>query len=242
MKPASDALEGSGSGIASTAHVQIFSDGRFGDAVADHLASLLVITGRTAEVVNTSAGNKPLELKGKGDLVIHASWRDVAPEFDEIAAVAESAGRAALPIAFSHPRIRVGPLIRPGLAPCHQCYAARIRQHAWSAREAGSDEMEREMSLDPSLGVDGLPPHVAMMSAALALALIGDSADPVPAGQVALIDCRTDAVTRSPVIPVHGCPACEAVTANKRTKPRRNQERLRALVGRPAAALAGDAP
>jgi len=241
MKPASDALEGSGTGIAEAAHVQIISDGRFGDAVAGYLASLLIITGRTAEVANRSSGNQLHELKGKGALVVHASWRDVAPEFDQTADAAESAGLPWLPIAFRQPCVRVGPLVRPGLAPCYRCYAARIRQHAWSSREEGSDEMEREMSLDPRLGVDGLPPHVAMMSAALALALIGDSSGPVQVGQVGLIDCRTDAVTRSPVIPVHGCPTCESVTANKRTEPRRNQERLRALAGRPAAVLSGGA-
>ncbi|GGL05253.1 TOMM precursor leader peptide-binding protein [Sphaerisporangium melleum] len=181
-------------GASPVADLRIVADGDFGTSVAGHLRTLVAAAGGRARVAHDPVPG----FAAGGRFGVRASWRDLPAEFAAF-------GRAAhpvpwLPIAPAPPYIRVGPVFVPGRPPCHTCYLARLRQHESPADE----EIRLRLAADPHLGVRGFPPHQAMMAAGLALALLtgGDR------GTVAVIDCRTDEVTRWRVVPADRCPGC----------------------------------
>jgi bacteriocin biosynthesis cyclodehydratase domain-containing protein len=219
--------------------VRIVAEGLFGGEVAEHLSTLLHGDGRTAQVAHGPLGARLADFMTGGAACVRISWRDIGDEFDEFADAATAAGRPFLPVAFAHPYVRVGPAVVPGLAPCHACYSARVRQFA-DEGDSVNDECEQALSRDARLGVTGYPPHVAAMAAGLALAMLGpvdDACAQVRVGQLARIDCGTDVIRTWRVTPVHGCLACGPLT-NDEARAKARRDRLRSLA-RPAT---GEAP
>jgi bacteriocin biosynthesis cyclodehydratase domain-containing protein len=215
-------VSGNGAG---TPNIQILADGRFGDAVAGGLVRLLTMSGRTARVVS----ERPRELSSflaADGLAIYASWRDVAAEFEEFADAAKTAQRPWLPVAFSHPHIRVGPAVVPGLAPCYACYSIRVRQHSWVSGLGRDADLEQALNGDRQLGVEGFPPHVAAMAAGLTLAMLGAAAGQAQVGQVGLIDCDTDSIRLWQVVPVDACPVCGATAPAAEARAKAARESL----------------
>src|SRR4051794_27194336 len=109
---------------------RIVADGPFGIAVAERLATQLTAMADTVQVAREplDAESLPAFLTG-GEVAVRASWREVTAEFARFAAAAAVVGRPWLGVAASPARIRVGPAYVPGQVPCHDCYAARVRQH-----------------------------------------------------------------------------------------------------------------
>ncbi len=222
--------------------VRIATDGAFGAEVAGHLADLLQLAGGSAEVVPEPPAGELAGFVSGVDVCVRASWRDVLAESAQLATAALTAGRTFLPVAFAHPYVRVGPLVVPGRAPCHRCYAVRVRQHANAVGEqnAVNDAYERALRRDPGLGVTGYPPHVAAIAAGLAFDMLV-ALDGVPrTGWVARVDCGTDEVRRWRLSPATACPVCGPDTdPEARAKLRR--DRLRALARPPGAPADGSA-
>ncbi|WP_214324510.1 TOMM precursor leader peptide-binding protein [Nonomuraea sediminis] len=165
--------------------IWISPSGDFGHSFAEQLRALLAGTGRTVRV----AGEP-----GPG-FAVRAAWRDVPAEFEAFAATARTPWLA---VAQAHPYLRVGPAVVPGIAPCHECYLTRVRQHG------PADGVEAALAAHPEVGVGGFAPHQVMMAAGMALALI----DTAEAGTLVTIDCRTDEVVSWRVVPAHACRGC----------------------------------
>ena len=217
-------MTSSGNG-AGAPHIRILADGRFGDAVAGEIVRLLTMSGHSAWVVS----ERPRELGSfleAGGPAIYASWRDAAAEFQEFAAAARTAQRPWLPVAFSHPHVRVGPAVVPGLAPCYACFSVRARQHSWASGLRRDEDLEQALNGDRQLGVEGFPPHVAAMAAGLTLAMLGAAAGQAQVGQVGLIDCDTDSIRLWQVVPVDACPVCGATAPAAEARAKAARESL----------------
>lgn len=181
-----------------TQHYLLTADGSFGEDVARRLVGLLALDGRMAKIGSEAA-------IGSAGFVVRASWRDVETEWDLFAAEAANAGVPWLPVAFDGTRVRVGPAVIPGRAPCYACYRVRVRQH-----DVASPEVDSALLADPAVGVREYPPHVAVMAAGLALVLLRAVADGARStGQLCMIDCDTDGLDWWHVVPAHACPECD---------------------------------
>lgn len=171
--------------------IRIVADGELGMAVARRLAGLL-----------GPDGSSPARLAVRGSVVrgsvVRASWRDVPAEFERFAA---GTSVPWLGVAFRHPAIRVGPLVVPEVAPCHDCFLARVRQHR---SDPLADEVDTAYAADPGLGVTGFPAWAVALAAGQALALL----DGMTTGEVRMVDCGTGEVEPWDVVPVHDCETC----------------------------------
>ncbi len=208
----------------------VIVDGRFGEQVGEALRGLLSLAGRTAHLAREPLGDDRDTLLSGAALCVRVSWRDVDAEFQEYAAAAESAGCPFLPVAFSHPQIRVGPLVVPGQPPCHSCFSTRVRQHS-AAEDPLAEQVAAALRGSPGLGVTGYPPHLATLAAALVLNLMGGSwggRGPQRPGWVSLINVDSDQVRTWAVSTTAFCPACSPPTERAALRKVR-QDRLRAL-------------
>lgn len=156
--------------------LKVVADGPFGRMVADRLTAL----------------------PWPADVAVRCSWRDVAAEY---AAFDTRVHGSWLGIGFAHPSIRIGPLVRRGAAPCHDCYLRRRRQHR---TDPHAEAIESAQAADPDLGVEGHPPWAAELAAGHAVRLASEGRT----GEVVLIDAATLLITRHEVIPADGCGTC----------------------------------
>lgn len=188
--------------------VRIAADGDLGLAVGEAILELLTAQEVHAAICPVPTVDALADWLAGASFGVRVSWRDVGLEFESFARAATLARLPWLAVAFAHPYVRIGPAICAGVAPCHACYMSRRRQHDQDMRSA---QLERAYAKDSSLGVSGYLPHLAMMAAGQALALSGDAvhgSGPPVTGEVRLLDCRSDEIERSRVVPVHRCQGC----------------------------------
>jgi bacteriocin biosynthesis cyclodehydratase domain-containing protein len=186
----------------------IVAEGSFGRALAETLRTLLGADHcRVPPPGRLKAEDLGACLVGVG-FAVRVSWRDVPNEFQAFAAAAEAVRVPWLGVASGPGRIRVGPLVVNGRAPCHDCFVRRTRQHEVDDR---AEEIQHAYEALGELGVDGYAPHHVLLAAGQALALLEQAASPAisAVGEVRLIDCHTDEVARREVVPAQGCRSCD---------------------------------
>jgi bacteriocin biosynthesis cyclodehydratase domain-containing protein len=210
-----------------SSNIRIIAHGSFGHAVTEHLTAVSGRDGRAVQVAGVPSGHGLRDFLAGGNLGILASFRDVASDLDAFAAAAAWAGVAWLPVALSPHHARVGPLVVPGAAPCHVCYSARLAQHGQAAGTASTD-LGHAFERDEALGVEGYPPHIAVIAAGLAMTLAYPRPGADLASRLFLIDITSDAVASWRVISVQGCPECDSA-ANASAAMAERTGRLRAL-------------
>lgn len=212
---------------------QIIATGQFGRDVADHLVALLSASGETARAARDPGGPRLPGLLAGCDRAVFAAWREVRTELDELATAAAHACRPWLPVVFSHSQVRVGPVFAPDAGPCHVCFHVRSRQHS-DVDPAVTDELDRQQTRDPGLGVTGYPPHLAALAAGQAVGLLraaSGAGRQARAGRLVMISCLTDAVRVRRLVPQHGCPHCHPESEQRATAKAR-ADQLRELAGR----------
>lgn len=213
-------------------HIRIVADGPFGRAVSDQLEVLIGLAGGKVRVAHEPLGSDLASYLAGADYCVRASWRDASGEFNDFATAAQAASRPWLPVAFGHPHVRIGPVVVPGRPPCYTCFTTRALQHKDEAVSA-IQEPARSPATGRRLGVSGYPPHVASISAGLALAMLGGAsgdAESIRTGQVTLVDCITDVIRSCPVAAAYRCPACGSRASEEKLAEAR-RKRLRELAG-----------
>lgn len=203
--------------------------GEFGAAVGRMLAGKItdLSAAVTADAVVPSLTH-PSDIAQRfaaaaADVIIAVLWRPSPRLCERISGAAGQAGVAWLPAILSYPYISVGPLIRPGHAPCFRCLTRRQVQH--SAPELPDECLLEAYDADPKCGPTGHLDCHARVTAGLIGWLLCDQAErrdqTEPHGEAALAGGRSWAevmrfhlVSRSintmAVWPWHGCPSCGA--------------------------------
>jgi bacteriocin biosynthesis cyclodehydratase domain-containing protein len=215
--------------------IRIGAHGSFGQDVAERLVELC---GRAECAVRTIPGMPDDGLSsflGGGGLGILSTCRDLTSDMDAFAAAAAAAQLSWLPVALDSGRVRIGPVLAPGAAPCYVCYSRRLAQHRPAVETANMDR-EHAFRQDDAHGVMGHPPHIAAIAAGLALTLARSSASDRPGRRLYFIDLISEAVSAYQVIPVHGCPACDSAADSNAADSERTG-RLRALAAELVPAL-----
>lgn len=145
------------------------------------------------------------------DVIIAALWRPSPRLCERISGAAGQAGVAWLPAILSYPYISVGPLIRPGHAPCFRCLTRRQVQH--SAPELPDECLLEAYDADPECGPTGHLDCHARVTAGLIGWLLRDLA--VLAGgrsraELARFHLVSRSISTMAVWSWHGCPSCGA--------------------------------
>ena len=118
-----------------------------------------------------------------------------------------------LPVVRDVPQIRVGPLVVPGIGPCHRCFEKRRRQHesGWSAMRGFEWAQERHQISGPD---ECLPHHVSLASGlaehmiqTVVTQAVLEPVHPL-AGVVVVADLTSRAMTSGTVTSHHGCARC----------------------------------
>ncbi|SDR04535.1 TOMM precursor leader peptide-binding protein [Thermostaphylospora chromogena] len=147
--------------------------------------------------------------------VVIALWRPADAFCARADAMAHENGTPWLPIVLRHPHVLVGPLVRPGVGPCFDCYRRRLAQHDpdW----ANTARVHAAYDADPALGPRGfLPPH-ARAAAGIAASMLRRAGEPAgrepygwAPGEVVALSTGDLSVTGHAVLPCHGCERCAA--------------------------------
>jgi len=202
--------------------VSIVADGVFGDQMAAALTAGLVAEGRRA-------GRRSLDLRAdherlfvEADVTVLLTGRHDWPTLDRFDAASHGTRRPWLSVTHQHPYVRVGPYVTPFQGPCQRCLRMRLVQH---------DRLDRVSELAGSAPEDGavrgLPPHAAVTSAALALALVSGVGMSRREGVMFLVHVDGLEISRVPIIAAHLCPRCgEGI----HRPPTRSPDRIRAVL------------
>jgi bacteriocin biosynthesis cyclodehydratase domain-containing protein len=202
-------------------HLTVTPVGPFGHAVADRLRDLCT----DVEIAGTGAGVvRPRVPEPRLNLLI--AWRRVRrmePEFDE---EAFRTGQPWLPVILDHPVLEIGPVVVPGVGPCHGCYRGRMAQH--DPAGAFRATVDAHYDDDPSAGPGGYLPSTALFAAATVADVVDRlrTAPEQEAGRIRQLDVPTQALWSGRVVGVHGCPRCGL----GRDETTRSYDRLPALL------------
>jgi bacteriocin biosynthesis cyclodehydratase domain-containing protein len=202
-------------------HLIVTAVGPFGLAVADRLRDLCAdveIAGTPGAVVRPRVPEPHLNLL--------IAWRRVPRMEREFDAEAFRTGQPWLPVTLDHPVLEIGPVVVPGVGPCHDCYRARMGQH-----DPGRDFralVDAHYDENPSDGPTGYLPSTALFAAA-AIADVATRLRTAPereAGRVRQFDVPTQGLWSGHVVGVHGCARCGL----GRDETTRSYDRLPALL------------
>jgi bacteriocin biosynthesis cyclodehydratase domain-containing protein len=202
-------------------HLIVTPVGPFGHAVADRLRDLCTdveIAGTAAAVVRPRVPEPHLNL-----LIAWRRVRRMEPEFDE---EAFRTGQPWLPVILDHPMLEIGPVVVPGVGPCHGCYRGRMAQH--DPAGAFRAIVDAHYDEDPSAGPDGYLPSTALFAAATVADVVDRlrTAPEKEAGRIRQLDVPTQTLWSGRVVGVHGCPRCGL----GRDETTRSYDRLPALL------------
>ena len=183
-----------------TGQTLILATGAFGDAVAQPLAQALTGT----EVAALDASDPKLPDGAAPDFVLITAWRRYAEAIEILDERLWAAGTAWSTVVLEGPILRSGPVVIPGVSPCHCCFTTRQLSNS----EDSDRELARDACLarDHALGEHGFTP--ALVEIARALALDDQRAGAKAAGRVRYFDIRTGTLTEEHVVRVHGCRRC----------------------------------
>lgn len=191
--------------------------GEFGAAVGHMLAG--TVTDLSAVVPGLAHPGDIAQrfAAAAADVIIAVLWRPSPRLCERIEDAAGQAGVAWLPAILSFPYISVGPLIRPGHAPCFRCLTRRQVQH--SAPELPDECLLEAYDADPRCGPTGHLDCHARVTAGLIGWLLRDQTEPhgeaAPAGgrpwaEVIRFHLVSRSIGTMAVWPWHGCPSCGA--------------------------------
>jgi bacteriocin biosynthesis cyclodehydratase domain-containing protein len=184
-------------------HLIVTPVGPFGLAVADRLGDLCAdveIAGTPGAVVRPRLPEPQLNLL--------IAWRRVPRREREFDEQAFRTGRPWLPVTLDHPVLEIGPVVVPGVGPCHACYRTRMSQH-----DPGRDFralVDAHYDENPSDGPAGYLPSTALLAAS-AIADVAVRLQTAPekeAGRVRRLDVPSQAMWSGHVVGVHGCARC----------------------------------
>lgn len=139
------------------------------------------------------------------DVIIAVLWRPSPRLCERISDAADQAGVAWLPAILSYPYVSVGPVIRPGHAPCFRCLTRRQVQH--SAPELPDECLLEAYDADPKCGPAGHLDCHARVTAGLIGWLLRDGRSWAEVMRFHLVSRSIDTMA---VWPWHGCPSCGA--------------------------------
>jgi bacteriocin biosynthesis cyclodehydratase domain-containing protein len=181
--------------------ILLFTEGRFGDAVAAIVRRSLdgAVVHRLSDVCHALADH----VQG-APFVAVATWRLYDRACDALDEACRAAGVRWSGCFLLEHALWTGPLVVPDRPSCWRCFRTRhLTHHAAPERElALLEEYERNRDLGPA----GFVPAMAWIAAA---ALVRDARAPdAEAGRVTRIDLCTGAPIDTRVIGVHGCPRC----------------------------------
>jgi bacteriocin biosynthesis cyclodehydratase domain-containing protein len=194
----------------------VFSEGRFGAAVAAGLAAELPLRNQGSLVAALPRLQELL--RGAGFAAV-ALWRPYRFALDQLD---EACARARVPwslVVLDRARLQCGPVVSPGRAPCHRCVERRLQAH-WRAHDR-EDALEGALAANDALGIDGfLPGAVGVAVAALRLDAREHAA---AAGRMRITDLLHGTCEETRAVGVHGCSRCARTGA----APERYVEHLR---------------
>jgi bacteriocin biosynthesis cyclodehydratase domain-containing protein len=178
----------------------ILFEGRFGQAVAERVASMPGVAVRrllpALQVLD--------DLVSRAGFVGVALWRRYPAATD---AVDAACARHCVPWSSATLEGRfllMGPLVTPGRGCCHSCYRKRWLTHlALPEREQALD---LAYDADPEIGCEGFLPSSVTVAAA-GLMLDRAEADVAP-GRVRRLDLLNAVCEETRAIRVHGCDRC----------------------------------
>jgi hypothetical protein len=200
------------------------------DVLAPLLASGAVVDARSLDVkrprlrvaVHDDVGSRPLS-RAVGHVITDLGLRSLEPPDPDLLLVlscgeparavfdqARHDGIAHLPVVLDEDRVRVGPLVIPGLTPCLTCHDLHRTDwdHAWPA-------LLPQLGRSPRLVAPTLPAPLAYAAAAeigVEVMALDAGSRPRTAGQVLAIGPEHDTRVAWPVAFHHGC-ACALLPA-----------------------------
>lgn len=184
----------------------IASIGPFGEAVA------ATVTALVADAVHTAIDARQRHPAGWPIARVHllAAWRPaigVSRVFDEMSHAWRTPFIGAV---IDTPYLQVGPVVVPGVGPCHGCAERRARQH--SPRPAEHTLLREFYDAHPQQGPQGFLPALAEIAAVQLAQLVRQlQHDPASvAGHVWRMHVLRRETTTATVVGVHGCSRCGA--------------------------------
>lgn len=185
-------------GTARPTRAALLSVGPFGARVAEFMEHLGAGTRLPQHTDPEDA------FDGSHNAVVLALWRPAPELADHVDILAHRAAVPWLPVVLEPGFIRVGPVVFPGVGPCHRCYAARAAQHDSHPRIAAA--IANALDHEPAHGPRGHLPQHARTAAGLAASVLRRPA--AMAGHVLSVMPRRRSVQRDAVVAVHGCSRC----------------------------------
>jgi bacteriocin biosynthesis cyclodehydratase domain-containing protein len=184
-------------------HVQLVDDGPFSEFVAATLAGGLASCGWTSRRCRLDPDVLPERLLPGGDVTVLISDRYDRSVVDRFDIASHGTRRPWLSVLHQHPYVQLGPYVDPYRGPCHACLRRRLTQHGHL------DPVGELASASNGDSVSGLPPHLAVTVAGLALAILS-SGGKNARGSAFLAHVDGFTVSRLPVVAAHYCRRCGA--------------------------------
>jgi bacteriocin biosynthesis cyclodehydratase domain-containing protein len=182
-------------------HVLLVDDGPFSEMVAAMLAGGLASCGWTSRRCQLHPDVAPERLLPGGDATVLISDRYDRSVVDRFDIASHGTRRPWLSVLHQHPYVQLGPYVDPYRGPCHACLRRRLTQHGHL------DPVGELASASNAGSVSGLPPHLAVTVAGLALAILSSDGNNAE-GLVFLAHVDGFTVSRLPVVAAHFCRRC----------------------------------
>jgi bacteriocin biosynthesis cyclodehydratase domain-containing protein len=142
------------------------------------------------------------------NLVVVAAAKPVPSVWDELDHGCFERRISWIPVLHDCGAVTIGPLVAPGVGPCHRCYLRRAMQHSvdWEIDQAVMDFYRANPTSAPA----GYLPPAASLAASVIAEIVnrlrhGDFND---VGQVKHFDLLEWQVTSDRVLGIHGCNRC----------------------------------
>lgn len=177
-------------------------------AIGDFGAAIIAMLRLRLQAVAWPAGELNAAFSGGAAVVVVAAWRQQQAVCETADQLAYRFSKPWLPVTMDHPRVRIGPVVVPGVGPCFGCFIARRAQH--DPQRTVTAAVDRAYAADAEAGPRGYLDHHVRLAAALSELLVR-SLDQDPAGvagQVVNFNVLQMGVRSHRVIPYGGCPRC----------------------------------